>query len=59
MPPLQHNKSLSRCLRNGSSTFMCLYDFEKAVEYPILDRLYAAGIHGRCWRLLKNWYDAE
>ena len=40
---------------------MCLYNLEKAfdsVEYPILlDFLYAAGINGKCWRLIRNWYE--
>ena len=50
-----------RYMRCGSRVFMCLYDLEKAfdsVEYPILlDRLYAAGINGKCWRLIRNWYE--
>ena len=40
---------------------MCPYDLEKtfdSVEYPVLlDQLYAAGINGKYWRLLKNWYE--
>lgn len=43
------------------STCAYIYDLEKAfdsIEYPILlDRLYMAGINGKCWRLLRNWYD--
>ena len=52
---------IARYLREGSRVFMCLYNLEKAldlVEYPVLlDRLFAAGINGKCWRLLKNWYE--
>ena len=34
---MQHKKSsLDSYLRNGSHTFMCLYNFEKAVEYSVL-----------------------
>ena len=40
---------------------MCLYDLEKAfdtVEYTVmLDCLYAAGINGKCWQLIRNWYE--
>ena len=52
---------IARYLKGGSRVFMCLYDLEKAfdsVDYPVLfDRLSAAGINGKCWRLLRNWYD--
>ena len=35
----------------------CVYMTLKK-HYPVLlDRLYAAGINGKCWRLLKNWYE--
>ena len=54
-------ETIARYMRCGSHVFMCLYDLEKAfdsVEYPILlDRLYAAGINGKCWRLIRNWYE--
>ena len=40
---------------------MCLYNLQKAfdsVEYPVLlHRLYEAGVNGKCWRLLRNWYE--
>ena len=40
---------------------MCLYDLQKAfdsVEYPVLlHRLYEYGVNGKCWRLLRNWYE--
>jgi len=30
------------------------------VEYPVfLDRLFDAGINGKMWRLLKNWYEDD
>ena len=52
---------IARYMGNGSRVFMCLYDLQKAfdsIEYPVLlDCLYAAGINGRCWRLIKNWYE--
>ena len=52
---------IARYLKECSRVFMCLYDLEKAfdsVEYPVLlDRLYAAGINCKCWRLMKNWYE--
>ena len=51
---------VAKYLRGGSHVYMCLYDLQKAfdsVEYPILlERLFHAGINGRMWRLLKNWY---
>ena len=41
---------------------MCLYDLHKArfdsVEYPVLlEKLFQAGVNGKLWRLLKNWYE--
>ena len=40
--------------------YLCFYDLQKAfdsVQYPILlKRLYDAGINGKTWRLLRNWY---
>ena len=40
---------------------MCLYDLQKAfdsVEYPVLlKRLFEAGVNGKTWRLLRNWYE--
>ena len=39
---------------------MCFYDLQKAfdsVQYPVLlKRLYEAGINGRAWRLIRDWY---
>ena len=40
---------------------MCLYDLQKAfdsVEYPVLlEKLFDVGVNGKCWRLIKNWYE--
>ena len=40
---------------------MCFYDLQKAfdsVQYPILlKRLYEAGVNGKAWRLIRNWYN--
>ena len=40
---------------------MCLYDLQKAfdsVEYPVLlEKLFEAGVNGKLWRVLKNWYE--
>ena len=40
--------------------YMCFYDLQKAfdsVQYPVLlKRLYEAGINGRAWRLIRDWY---
>jgi hypothetical protein len=40
--------------------YMRFYDLQRAfdsVQYPILfKRLYEAGINGKAWRLIRNWY---
>ena len=40
---------------------MTLDDLQKAfdwVEYPVmLERLYEVGVNGKCWRLMKSWYE--
>ena len=37
---------------------MCLYDLQKAIEYPVLlKRLYDFGVNGKCWRFIKSWYE--
>jgi len=52
---------IAKYLRGGSQVYMCLYDLQKAfdsVEYPVLlERLFEAGVNGKMWRLLKNWYE--
>ena len=51
---------IAKYLRGGSRVCMCLYDLQKAfdsVEYPVLlVKLFDAGVNGKMWRLLKNWY---
>ena len=41
---------------------MCLHDLQKAfdsVEYAVLlEKLFDAGVNGKMWRLLKNWYES-
>ena len=41
---------------------MCLYDLQKAfdsVEYPVLlEKLFDAGVNGKMWTFLKNWYES-
>ena len=52
---------IARFVRGGSRVHMCLYDLQKAfdsVEYSVLlKRLFAVGINGKTWRMLKNWYE--
>ena len=52
---------IARYLKGGGQVFMSLYDLQKAfdtVEYPVLlKRMYEIEINGKCWRLLKNWYE--
>ena len=48
-------------LKGGSCVFMCLCDMQKAfdsVEYAVLlKKLFEAGVNGKLWRVLKNWYE--
>ena len=48
--------------RDNGKPFLCFYDVEKAfdsVELPILlKELWAIGINGKLWRIVKNWYTA-
>ena len=52
---------IARYLKHGSHVYLSLYDLQKAfdsVEYPVLlKRLYEVGVNGKCWRLLRNWYE--
>ena len=52
---------IARYVREGGRVHMCLYDLQKAfdsVEYPVLlKRLFEAGVNGKTWRLLRNWYE--
>lgn len=47
-------------MQDGSKVYMCLYDLQKAfdsVEYPVLlEKVFAAGIKGKLWCLLRNCY---
>ena len=39
---------------------MCLYDLQKdfdTVEYFFLLERYKAGVNGKMWRILKDWYE--
>ena len=53
-------EAIARYVEEGSPVYLCLYDLQKAydsVEFPVLlDRLYKAGVNGRTWRLIKDWY---
>jgi len=52
---------ITRYLKGGSRVYMCLYDLQKAfdsIEYPVLlKRLYDLGVNGKCWRIIKSWYE--
>ena len=52
---------IARYLRGGSTVYMCLYDLHKAfdsIEYPVLlKRLYDLGVNGKCWRIIRSWYE--
>ncbi len=54
-------EALMTHLQDGGHPYLCLFDIEKAfdsVEFPILlQNLYDIGINGKCWRLIKNWYE--
>ena len=48
-------------MREGGKPYLCLYDVEKAfdsLEVPILlTNIFNVGVNGKCWRLIKSWYD--
>ena len=54
-------EALLKHMRDGGKPYLCLYDVEKAfdsLEVPILlTNLFDAGVNGKCWWLLKSWYD--
>ena len=54
-------EAVSQFAQLGESMYMCFYDLQKAfdsVQYPVLPkRLYEAGISGKTWRLIRDWYD--
>ena len=46
---------ICRYLRGGSHAYTIC---KKPVEYPVLlQRLYEVGVNGKCWRLMKSWYE--
>ena len=51
---------IARYVEEGSPVYLCLYDLQKAydsVEFPVLlDRLFKAGVNGKTWRLIRDWY---
>ena len=50
-------ETISKFIRDGDSIYSCFYDLASAfdtVEYPVL--LTHAGITGKTWRLIKDWY---
>ena len=53
-------ETISKYVREGDSVYSCFYDLASAfdtVEYPVLlDHLYRAGVVGKTWHLIKNWY---
>ena len=55
------NEVLTKLMSDGDSPYLCLFDLEKAfdsVEYNVLlHHLYASGINGKTWRLIRSWYD--
>ena len=57
---LDHGSCLAICPAGQEDVHM-LYDLQKAfdsVQYPVLlEHLYEAGINGKTWRLIKDWYN--
>ncbi len=51
---------IAKYLNDGDEVLMCLYDLCKAfdsVEYPVLlTRLREAGVAGRTWQIIRDWY---
>ncbi len=41
--------------------YLAVYGLQKAfdsVQYPVfLKRLYDLGVNGKCWKVIKNWYE--
>ena len=54
-------ETLNYLIRNGNTVLQTFYDLEKAfdsVEYCILlKHLYSRGVNGKCWRIIKGFYD--
>ena len=51
---------MSQYSQKNEKMYMCFYDLQKAfdsVQYPVLNRLYEAGVDGKAWRLIRSWYN--
>ena len=53
-------EALARFRSSGDNVYSCFYDLASAfdtVEFCVLlDNLFHAGVRGKCWRLLCEWY---
>ena len=53
-------ETISKFIRHGDSVYSCFYDLASAfdiVEYPVLlSHLKKAGVSGKAWCLIKDWY---
>ena len=51
---------ISKFILDGDSVYSCFYDLVSAIntiEYPVLlSHLKKAGVSGKAWRLIKDWY---
>ena len=49
-----------KLLKENGSALLCLYDLEKAFDtietLVLLQSLYEAGVNGKTWRIVKEWY---
>lgn len=51
-------KVIARYLKGGSRVCMCMQKAFDSIEYPVLlKRLYDLGLNGKCWRIIKSWYE--
>ena len=54
------NEVISKFTLEGDLVFSCFYDLTSAfdtVEFCVLlEQLFHAGIKGKCWRMIKDWY---
>ena len=53
-------EAIAKLTREGDRVYSCFYDLASAfdsVEYPVLlSHLKSAGVTGKAWRLIKQWY---
>ena len=53
-------ETLAKFTREGDNVYSCFYDLASAfdtVEFCVLlEELFHAGVKGKCWRLLQQWY---